>query len=99
MSWSVYIILTSRDTLYTGITTDIERRWQEHSGGSSKRGAKYFNGCKPVDIVYLEDGHDRSSASRREARIKSMTKAQKRRLIEAGVSKQALALTGVAGSN
>ncbi len=78
MNWQVYIILCSDDSLYTGITTDVERRFSQHLAGT---GAKYFRGRSPRQIVYLEVGHDRSSASRREAEIKRLRPADKRRLI------------------
>lgn len=78
MNWQVYIILCSDDSLYTGITTDVERRFAQHLGGT---GAKYFRGRSPLRLVYLEDGHDRSSASRREVQIKGLRTEDKRRLI------------------
>ncbi len=74
MNWHVYIILCSDDSFYTGITTDIERRLLQHATG---RGAKYFRGRQPRELVYLESGHTRSSAGRREAEIKGMTRAGK----------------------
>nr|WP_306800332.1 GIY-YIG nuclease family protein [Endozoicomonas sp. YOMI1] len=76
--WSVYIILASDSSLYTGITTDLERRWYQHCGA---RGARYFRGRKPQQLVYLESDHDRSSASRREAAIKKLTRPQKLSLL------------------
>lgn len=78
MNWQVYIIRCSDGTLYTGITTDIERRWRQHEG---QGGAKYFRGRQPVAVVYLERGHDRSSASRREAAIKKLRRMDKECLI------------------
>ena len=74
MNWHVYIILCSDDSLYTGITTDIDRRFSQHASG---RGARYFRGRQPSRLVYLESGHTRSSAGRREAEIKRMTRAGK----------------------
>ena len=74
MNWQVYIILCSDESLYTGITTDIERRFCEHAEG---RGAKYFRGRQPVKVVYLEKEHTRSTASKREAQIKAMCRAEK----------------------
>lgn len=76
--WSVYIILCSDRSLYTGITTDIDRRYQQHS---SQKGAKYFRHCQPERIVFIEAGHSRSSASRREAAIKKLTRDQKQKLL------------------
>ena len=78
MDWQVYIILCTDNSLYTGITTDIERRLSQHGG---KRGAKYFRGRSPRQVVYLETGHTRSSASQREADIKQLGRAGKLRLI------------------
>ena len=78
-NWSLYIIEASDASLYTGITTDIERRFEEHSQGP--RGARYFNGRNPLRVVYREDGHSRSSASRREAEIKKLSRDAKQQLI------------------
>jgi putative endonuclease len=74
MNWHVYIILCSDDSLYTGITTDVDRRFREHAGG---RGAKYFRGRQPLRVVYVERGHNRSSASIRETQIKKLTREGK----------------------
>ena len=79
MNWHVYIILCSDDSLYTGITTDIERRLSQHGG--RRGGARYFRGRRPERVVYLEGGHTRSTAGRREAAIKKLNRAQKCRLI------------------
>ena len=79
MNWQVYIILCEDNSLYTGITTDVQRRFSQHLAG---KGAKYFRGHSPLRIVFLEDGHDRSSASCREAAIKKLRPEDKRRLIE-----------------
>jgi putative endonuclease len=79
MNWCVYIILCSDDSLYTGITTDMERRFRQHAEG---RGAKYFRGRSPKQTVYLEQGLSRSSAASREARIKAMPRVEKLNLIQ-----------------
>ena len=79
MNWIVYIIRCSDDSLYTGITTGLERRFEEHR--SHPRGARYFNGRNPVEVVYREDGHTRSSASRREWVIKKLSRQEKLLLI------------------
>ncbi|MBL8020632.1 MAG: GIY-YIG nuclease family protein [Leptospirales bacterium] len=76
--WSLYIIETDRGSLYTGITTDIKRRWEQHCSG---KGARYFRTARPVRIVHTEKGMDRSNALKREAEIKRLTVAGKRRLI------------------
>ena len=78
-SWYLYIVRCADNSLYTGITTDIERRTSEHN--SSKLGAKYTRARRPVELVYQELFADRSTVSRRESEIKKMTPAQKRQLI------------------
>jgi putative endonuclease len=79
-NWSLYIIEASDASYYTGITTDVERRFSQHLNGT---GAKFFSGRQPLAVVYREDGHDRGSASRREAEIKKMTRPEKVALIAA----------------
>lgn len=74
MNWQVYIILCSDNTLYTGITTDLKRRLGQHASGL---GAKYFRSRQPVEVVYQESGHTRSTASRRELEIKTLARAEK----------------------
>ena len=78
-NWSVYIISCDDDSLYTGVSTDVERRFREHL--DTPRGAKFFNGRKPLEVVYREAGHSRSSAARREAAIKKLSREAKLRLI------------------
>ena len=79
LAWSVYIIEASDASLYTGITTDVDRRFEEHASG--KKGAKFFNGSPPVPEVYRENDHSRSSASKREAEIKKLSRLDKKTLI------------------
>lgn len=92
MNWQVYIILCSDDSLYTGITTDIKRRFTQHAAGT---GAKYFRRCSPRRVAYLESDHDRSSASRREAQIKKLSADNKRRLIASSANKLHVEVTNV----
>jgi putative endonuclease len=77
-NWCVYIIRCSDDTFYTGITTDIDRRFNQHAEGA---GAKYFRARRPLQVAYLEKGHNRSSATKREAQIKVMNRADKTLLV------------------
>lgn len=77
--WFVYILRCSDNTLYTGVTTDIARRLQEHNQGS--QGAKYTRARRPVELVYQEPAADRSAAQQREYHIRRMSAAQKRDLI------------------
>ena len=80
MSWAVYMILASDRSLYTGITTDIDRRFKEHQRGV---GAKYFHKSRrPEKITYSERCDDRSSASRREAALKKLPRQDKLLLCE-----------------
>ncbi|WP_159270148.1 GIY-YIG nuclease family protein [Zhongshania aliphaticivorans] len=67
--------------LYTGISTDPERRFREH-GGEGGRGARFFRGDPPQAIVYREPVANRSIASQREAAIKKMRRPEKESLIE-----------------
>ncbi|MFT7185389.1 MAG: putative endonuclease [Pseudohongiellaceae bacterium] len=83
--WFVYVVKTQCNTLYTGITTDVERRFSEHLDcfkGISKKGAKYFRGREPKQVVYIESCDDRSAASKREYEIKKMSTSAKRVLID-----------------
>ena len=80
--WTVYIIRCDDGSLYTGVSTDVDRRFREHLGRSG--GAKYFNGRRPVEVVFRESGHTRSSAARREAAIKRLGRNKKLLLIGSG---------------
>lgn len=74
----VYVLQCEGDTLYTGITTDVDRRLKEHQ---SKKGARYTRAHPAMRIVYTESCENRSVATRREAVIKKMSRAQKLALI------------------
>jgi putative endonuclease len=77
----VYILKCADGTLYTGISTELERRIKEHN--SSNKGAKYTRVRRPVTLVYSEEYLDRSSASKREYEIKKkMSRSMKLKLIE-----------------
>lgn len=76
----VYILRCKDKTLYTGITTDLSRRVLEHN--SSKLGAKYTSSRRPVKLVYSKKFRNRSTASRAEARIKTLTRFEKLKLIK-----------------
>jgi putative endonuclease len=80
-SWVVYILRCADNSLYTGITTDINKRLDQHNGVSEK-GAKYTHGRRPVTLVYQEASTSRSTASKRECVIKSLKKPQKEQLIK-----------------
>ena len=78
MAFYCYILECSDGTYYTGWTTDPTRRERTHNRG---RGARYTRARRPVKLVYLEVQADRSTAMRREYRIKALTHRQKQRLI------------------
>jgi putative endonuclease len=81
MAWYVYILECADNTLYTGITTDCERRLKQHNTG---KGAKYTRARTPVKLRYSEPSEDRSSATKREIAIKALSKTQKLSLIKKG---------------
>ena len=77
--WYIYIVKCSDNSLYTGITTDLERRVNEHN--SSNKGAKYTKTRRPVKLVYNETHTDRSSSSKRESVIKKLSRTDKLKII------------------
>jgi len=79
MVYFVYILKCSDDTLYTGITTDLKRRLDEHN--NSVKGAKYTKLRRPVSLMYSEESEGRSSASKREYAIKKLSRLKKLELI------------------
>ncbi len=76
--WYVYLLRTRDGSLYTGITTDVERRMEEHKKGE---GSKYVRSRLPFRLVHTEEHEDRSSALKREAEIKGWRKEKKERLV------------------
>jgi putative endonuclease len=80
LSYHVYIITCADGSLYTGITTDVERRLHEHN--CTTRGAKYTRSRRPVKLAASWSVADRSAALREEARIKRLTRKQKMELID-----------------
>ncbi len=79
MPFYCYILECSDETYYTGWTTDPERRLRQHNRGN---GARYTRNRRPVRLVYVEEQPDRSSAMRREIRIKRMSRLVKGKLIK-----------------
>ena len=88
-NWSVYIILAANNSLYTGITNNMSRRWRQHrqtvkgatGRGTKGRGAKFFRGNRPFALCYQEPNHTRQTASRREYTIKQLSRNDKWNLI------------------
>ena len=81
--WSVYIIRCGDGSFYTGIATDVERRFGEHVSQGAKA-AKYLRGRLPLEIVYRKEIGSRSEASKEELRIKRMGVKGKVRLANSG---------------
>ena len=79
--WWVYIVECADGTYYTGITTDVERRLNEHN--YSFKSAKYTRSRRPVRLVYSEEVLNRSEASKRECKIKKLSRQKKTKMIEA----------------
>ena len=79
MNWFCYILRCADDTLYCGITNDIDKRLAAHNAGTA---AKYTRARGPVRLVYVEDCADRSAASKRELAIKNLARTKKLALIQ-----------------
>jgi putative endonuclease len=79
MVWTVYILQCADDSLYTGITTDLTRRMNEHETGI--KGARYTNGRRPFQLMYQAHCRDRAEASKLEISIKALSRAKKLTLI------------------
>ena len=79
-AWFVYIIEAENGHFYTGITTDLARRLNEHQ--TKQGGARFFHTSAAKKLIYQEPHPDRSSASKREAAIKKMSRKAKITLIE-----------------
>lgn len=78
---AVYVLECGDGTLYTGYTTDVPRRIEEHRNGD---GAKYTRGRGPIELVHVERYESRSAALRREAAIKAQSRTAKLDLIANG---------------
>ena len=75
----VYVLRCADGTLYTGYTTDVERRVAEHDAGE---GAKYTRGRTPVELVHVERFETRSAALAREHAVKGLPRGEKERLVD-----------------
>ncbi len=78
--WYLYMIRCGDDTLYTGITTDVDRRFAEHQSGGP-RAARYLKGRGPLQLVLKLNAGSRESALKLELRIKSLSRARKETLL------------------
>ena len=82
MNWLCYILRCADDTLYCGITNDLEKRLTAHNEGTA---SKYTRARGPVELVLVERCADRSAALKREMAIKSLTRAKKLALIQSSL--------------
>ncbi|SNB54649.1 putative endonuclease [Marinobacter sp. es.042] len=83
--WFVYMVRTAKGSLYTGITTDVGRRFNEHQVGAP-RGARSLRGKGPLELVFSAPAGDRSRASRLEWRIKQWPRPRKEALARGELS-------------
>ena len=77
-NWFIYILRCADGTLYTGVTTDVQRRLAEHNAGI---GAKYTRSRGPLICVWQESARSRSMACKREAALKRLSRADKQKLV------------------
>ncbi|MBQ2412834.1 MAG: GIY-YIG nuclease family protein [Anaerotignum sp.] len=77
-TWYLYILRCKDSTLYTGITTDVEKRFQTHQSG---KGAKYTRGRRPLELIYREQCGTHSDALKREWEVKQLSREKKQKLI------------------
>jgi putative endonuclease len=80
-TWFVYMLRCNDNSLYTGITTHIARRIEEHNAGKAS-GARYTRSRRPVKLVYAEEAVSRAEAARREAAIRRLDRSRKLALCE-----------------
>ena len=85
-NWHLYILRCADGTLYTGITTDVDKRFETHCAG---KGAKYTRGRSPLTLVYREECGDHSSALKRELEVKKLSRQEKEQLIQATIKPEA----------
>lgn len=78
INWYLYILRCGDGTLYTGITTDVEKRLEAHRAG---KGAKYTRGRLPLELVYRECCENHSHALKRELAVKKLSRAEKEKLV------------------
>ena len=81
--WYLYLVRCANGHLYTGVTTDVTRRFSEHQSGGIKS-AKYLRGKGPLTLMYQEQVGSHGDALRREIAVKKLSRAQKLALIESG---------------
>ena len=77
--WFLYILRCGDGSLYTGITTDVAARLEQHRSG---KGAKYTRGRGPLEVVYTESCEDHSAALKRELAVKAMPREEKEKMLK-----------------
>lgn len=82
--WYMYVVVCNDNSLYCGITTNLERRLKQHNG-EIKGGAKYTRSKRPINLVYFEKCKDRSDASKKEIRFKKLKRKEKLKKLSAHV--------------
>ncbi len=80
-NWFLYLIRCKHGRLYTGITTDIERRFEEHKG-IDRKGSKYLRGKTPLKLVMKKKIGNKSLALKIEAKVKKLSKVKKELLVD-----------------
>ena len=79
--WFLYMIRCKGNTLYTGITTNVERRFSEHEAG---KGAKFLRGKSPLELVFQKEVGSHSEALKLEHLVKKWPKTEKEKIIQTG---------------
>lgn len=79
-NWFIYMLRCSDNSLYTGITTDVDRRLEEHN--AEKSVTRYTRARQPVELVYQESANSRSDAGKREVQLKKLKKTDKELLVQ-----------------
>lgn len=88
MVWWVYMLRCGDGSLYTGIATDVDRRFSEHESQGSKT-AKYLRGRLPLEIVFRKEIGSRSEACKEELRLKKMSRREKLMFVGVGYEDRA----------
>ncbi len=91
-NWFLYLIRCKHGRLYTGITTDVERRFEEHES-SDKKGSKYLRGKAPLKLVLKKKIGNKTLALKVEAKVKKLSKIKKELLVEGKIKIMGLRLT------
>lgn len=87
--WYLYMVRCADGSVYTGISTDVERRWKEHQRGGA-RAARYLRTRQPVDLIFSAMIGDKGSALRAEYAIKQLDKQQKEALAKGAIALQVI---------